>query len=62
MTGFLSKRLTESQMALFNILSSVIVGLVSLFTVPIFSRMLEQGDYGLTGVYTAWVQIFSEPQ
>ena len=46
-------------MALFNILSSVIVGLVSLFTVPIFSRMLEQGDYGLTGVYTAWVQIFS---
>lgn len=46
-------------MALFNILSSAIVGLVSLFTVPIFSRMLSQGDYGLTGVYTAWVQIFS---
>lgn len=57
--GFLFRRLTESQMALFNMLSSAIVGLASLLAVPIFSRLLTQSDYGLTGVYTAWVQIFS---
>lgn len=59
MFGFFSKKLSESQMALFNILSTGIVGAVSLFTVPIFTRVLDQDAYGLTSVYTAWVQIFS---
>lgn len=46
-------------MAFCNILSSGIVGLISFFTVPLFTRVMDQSVYGLTGIYSAWVSIFS---
>lgn len=55
----LSRKLSESQTAICNIISSGIVGLISILAVPIFTRILDQSSYGLTGIYSAWVQIFS---
>ena len=54
----LNKPLTENRMALFNILSTVIIAGVNFFTIPIFTRMLDTGGYGIVNVYTAWVSIF----
>ena len=52
------KPLTENRMALFNILSTVIIAGVNFFTIPIFTRMLDTDGYGIVNVYTAWVSIF----
>ncbi len=45
-------------MALFNIMSTVIIAGVNFFTIPIFTRMLDTSGYGIVNVYTAWVSIF----
>lgn len=50
--------LTENRMALFNILSTVIIAGVNFFTIPIFTRILDTDGYGIVNVYTAWVSIF----
>lgn len=46
-------------MALFNILSTVIIAGVNFFTIPIFTRMLDTDGYGIVNVYSAWVSIFT---
>ena len=53
------KSLSENKMALFNILSTVIIAGVNFFTIPIFTRMLDTDGYGIVNVYTAWVSIFT---
>ena len=54
----LSGSLSENKMALFNILSTVIIAGVNFFTIPIFTRMLDTDGYGIVNVYSAWVSIF----
>lgn len=53
-----SGALSENKMALFNILSTVIIAGVNFFTIPIFTRMLDTDGYGIVNVYSAWVSIF----
>lgn len=49
--------LSENRMALFNILSTVLVAGINFFTIPVFTRVLSTEGYGIVNVYTAWVQI-----
>lgn len=51
------RALSENKMALYNILSTVIVAGINFFSIPIFTRMLSTSGYGIVTVYTAWVQI-----
>jgi O-antigen/teichoic acid export membrane protein len=51
------KQLSENKMALFNILSTVIVAGINFITIPIFTRVLDTSGYGIISIYTAWVQI-----
>lgn len=51
------KPLSENKMALYNILSTVIISSINFFSIPIFTRMLSTNGYGIVTVYTAWVQI-----
>lgn len=53
------KALTENKMALFNILSTVLISSINFITVPIFTRMLDTAGFGIVNVYVAWVQIFT---
>lgn len=51
------KALSENKMALYNILSTVLVAGINFFSIPIFTRMLSTSGYGIVTVYSAWVQI-----
>lgn len=51
------KSLTENKMALFNILSTVLVAGINFFTIPVFTRVLDTEGFGVVNVYIAWVQI-----
>lgn len=53
-----TKALSENKMALFNILSTIIIAGINFFTIPIFTRMLDTSGYGIVNVYSAWVSIF----
>lgn len=44
-------------MALFNILSTVLVAGINFLTVPLFTRVLDTEGFGIVNVYSAWVQI-----
>jgi O-antigen/teichoic acid export membrane protein len=46
-------------MALYNIISTILVAGINFITIPIFTRMLNTDGYGVVSVYTAWVQICS---
>lgn len=48
-----------STVAFFNILGPIILNGVNFFTIPIFSRMLGTGNYGMYSLYTTWVSIFT---
>ena len=45
----------QNRVAFFNILSVIILRGISIFTAPIFSRMLGTDGYGVVSVYTIWV-------
>ena len=46
---------SQNKVAFFNFLSVVLLRGISLFSAPIFSRMLGTGGYGLVSIYTVWV-------
>lgn len=49
----------RNRVALFNILSTVLLRGISLFTAPIISRMLGTGGYGVVSIYTIWMGVAS---
>ena len=46
---------SQNKVAIFNFLSVVLLRGISIFTAPIFSRMLGTDGYGVVSVYTIWV-------
>ena len=48
-----------NKIAFYNILSTVFLQGLSLFTSPIFSRMLGPTNYGIVSVYFTWVSFVS---
>jgi len=57
----MNKTSTKSinKITFYNILSSVLLQGLAFFTTPIFSRLLGRSNYGIFGVYSTWVAIFS---
>lgn len=47
----------QNRVALFNILSTVLLRGISLFTAPLFSRMLGTDGYGILSIYTIWMGV-----
>lgn len=47
----------QNKVAFFNILSTVLLRGISLFTAPLFSRMLGTDGYGIVSLYTIWVGV-----
>ena len=46
---------SQNKVAFFNFLSVVLLRGISLFTAPIFSRLLGTEGYGMVSIYTIWV-------
>jgi len=47
----------QNRVVFFNILSTVLLRGISLFTAPLFSRMLGTEGYGIVSIYTIWVGV-----
>lgn len=44
----------QNRVAFFNILSTVLLRGISIFTAPLFSRLLGDSGYGVMAIYTIW--------
>lgn len=44
----------QNRVAFFNILSTLLLKGISIFTAPLFSRLLGTGGYGVTSIYSIW--------
>jgi len=49
----------KNRVAFFNILSTVVLNGISIFTSPLFSRMLGTSGYGVISTYTTWVSLIA---
>lgn len=47
----------QNRVAFFNILSTVLLRGLSIFTAPLFSRLLGTDGYGVLNIYTIWVSV-----
>lgn len=47
----------QNKVAFFNILSTILLRGISLFTAPLFSRMLGTEGYGVVSIYTIWMGV-----
>ena len=55
----INSKLSKNKIIILNVLSSFILLGIAFFTAPIFSSVLGSNNYGIVGVYTTWVSIFS---
>ena len=44
----------QNRVAFFNILSTILLRGISIFTAPLFSRLLGDSGYGVMAIYTIW--------
>jgi len=47
----------QNKVAFFNILSTMLLRGISMFTAPLFSRLLGTEGYGIVSLYTVWVSV-----
>lgn len=47
----------QNRVVFFNILSTVLLRGISLFTAPVFSRLLGTNGYGVVSIYTVWMGV-----
>ena len=47
----------QNKVAIFNIMSTILLKGISLFTAPIFSRLLGTSGYGVVSIYTLWMGV-----
>lgn len=47
----------QNKVAFFNIMSTMLLRGISLFTAPLFSRMLGTSGYGVVSIYTVWMGV-----
>lgn len=50
---------SRNSIIFFNILSTVLLTGISIFTAPLFSRMLGDHGYGIVSIYTTWVSLIA---
>lgn len=53
------KTKSVNKVTFYNILSTVLLQGISLFTAPYFSRVLGNANYGIVSIYTTWVTLLS---
>lgn len=49
----------RNRVAFFNILSTVLLRGISIFTAPLFTRLLGDSGYGVTQIYNTWVAVIA---
>jgi len=49
----------QNRVAFFNILSTVLLRGISIFTAPLFTRLLGTNGYGVTQIYNTWVAVIA---
>lgn len=49
----------QNRVAFFNILSTILLRGISIFTAPLFTRLLGTGGYGITQIYNTWVAVIA---
>ncbi len=49
----------QNRVAFFNILSTVLLRGISIFTAPLFTRLLGTSGYGVTQIYNTWVAVIA---
>lgn len=49
----------QNRVAFFNILSTVLLRGISIFTAPLFTRLLGDDGYGVTQIYNTWVAVIA---
>lgn len=49
----------QNRVAFFNILSTLLLRGISIFTMPLFTRLLGTGNYGISNVYATWTAAFA---
>ena len=47
----------QNRVAMFNILSTVLLNCIPLITGPVFSRLLGDSGYGIAKIYNIWVSV-----
>ena len=47
----------QNKVAFFNITSTILLRGISLFTAPLFARLLDPEGYGIVNLYTVWVGV-----
>lgn len=47
----------QNKVAFFNILSTILLRGISMFTAPLFARLLSAEGYGIVSLYTIWVGV-----
>lgn len=47
----------QNKVAFFNLLSTVLLRGISLFSAPLFSRLLSPSSYGVVNIYTIWAGV-----
>ena len=47
----------KNTIAFFNFLSNVLLRGISIFTAPVFSRLLGTSGYGVVSVYNIWARV-----
>lgn len=53
------KKASMNKITGFNIMSTILLQGITLFTSPIFSRFLGTSNYGIVSVYNTWVSLFA---
>jgi len=49
----------QNRVAFFNILSTLLLRGISIFTAPLFAGLLGDSGYGVTKIYSTWVSVFA---
>ena len=49
----------RNRVAFFNILSTILLRGISIFTAPLFTRLLGASGYGVTQIYNTWVAVIA---
>lgn len=49
----------QNRVVFFNILSTVLLRGISIFTAPLFTRLLGDSGYGVTQIYNTWVAVIA---
>ena len=49
----------QNRIAFFNILSTLLLSGISIFTAPLFSRLLGTNNYGVSDICNKWFSVFA---